>query len=136
VAVAAATTFTIVVVAYLSFPVTGIQVEGARMYPESDVWDTVPDHASLLTLDEESLEREVKSNSWVKGARVSKNWESGIVTVEVEERRPVLDAEVDGRRVIRGVRWRGASRARWSRASGGWSWIGIRWGRSWRSSEC
>jgi cell division protein FtsQ len=100
VAVAAATTFTIVVVAYLSFPVTGIQVEGARMYPESDVWDTVPDHASLLTLDEESLEREVKSNSWVKGARMSKNWESGIVTVEVEERRPMLDAEVGARRVI------------------------------------
>jgi cell division septal protein FtsQ len=100
VAVAAATTFTIVVVAYLSFPVTGIQVEGARMYPESDVWDTVPDHASLLTLDEESLEREVKSNSWVKGARVSENWESGIVTVEVEEYRPVLDAEVEGRRMI------------------------------------
>jgi hypothetical protein len=31
---------------------------------------------------------------------VTRNWESGIVTVEVEERRAVLDAEVDGRRVI------------------------------------
>ena len=79
---------------------TGIQVEGARMYPESHAWEAVPDHASLLTLDEDSLERNVESNPWVKGARVSENWESGIVTVEVEEHRPVLDAEVDGRRVI------------------------------------
>jgi len=100
VATAAATTLTVVVVAYLSFPVTGIQVEGARMYPESDAWNAVPEHASLLTLDEKSLERSVESNPWVKGARVSENWESGIVTVEVEERRPVLYAEVDGRRVI------------------------------------
>ena len=60
----------------------------------------MPDHASLLTLNEESLERKVESNPWVEGARVSENWESGIVTVEVEEHRPVLDAEVDGRRVI------------------------------------
>ncbi len=88
------------VVAYLSFPVTGIQVEGARMYPESHAWKAVPDYASLLTFNEDSLERNVESNPWVKGARVSENWESGIVTVEVEERRPVLDAEVDGRRVI------------------------------------
>lgn len=28
------------------------------------------------------------------------NWKSGIVTVQVEERRPVLDAEVEGRRII------------------------------------
>ncbi len=70
------------------------------MYPESNVWKAVPDHASLLTLNEEALERKITSNPWVKGTRVSENWESGIVTVEVEERRPVLDAEVDGRRVI------------------------------------
>jgi hypothetical protein len=70
------------------------------MYPESHAWTAVPDHASLLTLDENSLEQNVESNPWVKGARVSENWESGIVTVEVEEYRPVLDAEVDGRRVI------------------------------------
>jgi hypothetical protein len=89
-----------VVVAYLSYPVTGIQVDGARRYSESEAWRAVPDHASLLTLDEESLERNVESNPWVKGARVSEEWESGIVVVEVEERRPVLDAEVDGRRVI------------------------------------
>jgi cell division septal protein FtsQ len=135
VAVAAATTFTIVVVAYLSFPVTGIQVEGARMYPESDVWDTVPDHASLLTLDEESLEREVKSNSWVKGARVSKNWESGIVTVEVEERRPMLDAEVGARRVILspdGEELPGLGGVGFGRVELDRDQVG----RSWRSSEC
>ncbi len=64
------------------------------------MWTAVPDHASLLTLNEESLERKIESNPWVKGAEVSENWESGIVTVEVKEHRPVLDAEVDGRRVI------------------------------------
>jgi POTRA domain-containing FtsQ-type protein len=70
------------------------------MFPESEVWDAVPIRASLLTLNTASLEKEVESNLWVKGAVVTKNWESGIVTVQVEERRAVLDAEVDGRRVI------------------------------------
>ncbi len=79
---------------------TGIRVEGARMYPETEAWAAVPDHASLLTLDTESLERTVESNPWVKGAKVTEDWDSGIVTVEVEERRAVLDAEVEGRRVI------------------------------------
>ena len=92
------TTAAVVVVAYLSFPVTGIRVEGATMYPESDVWDTVARHASLLTLNEERLERHVESNPWVEVAEVLEDSESGIVTVKVEERRPVLDAEVDGRR--------------------------------------
>jgi hypothetical protein len=100
VAVAAATTLTVLVVAYLAWPVTGIRVEGARMYPESDAWQAVSDHASLLTLNEEVLERKVESNPWVEAAKVSENWESGIVTVEVEEYRPVLYAEVDGRTVI------------------------------------
>ena len=70
------------------------------MYPESEAWNTVPDHASLLTLNEEMLKRKVQSNPWVQGVRVYENWKSGIVTVEVEERRPVLDAEVEGRRII------------------------------------
>jgi POTRA domain, FtsQ-type len=98
--VAVVTTVTVVLVAYLSFPVTGIRVEGARMYPESEVWKAVPDHASLLTLNTEELERKVQSNPWVQGARVYENWKSGIVTVQVEERRPILDAEVEGRRII------------------------------------
>ena len=86
------------VVAYLSFPVTGIRVEGATMYPESDAWDAVSEHASLLTLNEEKLERRVEDNPWVEGAEVLEDNESGIVTVKVEERRPVLDAEVEGER--------------------------------------
>jgi hypothetical protein len=87
-----------VVVAYLSFPVTGIRVEGATMYPESDAWDAVSQHASLLTLNDEKLERRVEDNPWVEGAEVLEDNESGIVTVKVEERRPVLDAEVEGER--------------------------------------
>ena len=94
------TTLAILFVAYLVAPVTGIRVEGARMYPETEAWNAVPEHASLLTLNAKMLERRVESNPWVKGAEVSKNWESGIVTIQVKERRPVLDGEVDGRRVI------------------------------------
>ena len=96
--VALVTTAAVVVVTYLSFPVTGIRVEGATMYPESDAWDAVSEHASLLTLNEEKLERRVEANPWVQGAEVLEDSESGIVTVEVEERRPVLDAEVEGER--------------------------------------
>lgn len=95
---AVVTTAAVVVVTYLSFPVTGIRVEGATMYPESDAWDAVSKHASLLTLNEEKLERRVESNPWVEGAEVLEDSESGIVTVKVEERRPVLDAEVEGER--------------------------------------
>jgi len=87
-----------VVVAYLSFPVTGIRVEGATMYPESDAWDALSQHASLLTLNDEKLERKVEANPWVESAEVLEDNESGIVTVKVEERRPVLDAEVEGER--------------------------------------
>lgn len=96
--VALVTTAAVVVVTYLSFPVTGIRVEGATMYPESDAWDAVSEHASLLTLNEEKLERRVEANPWVQGAEVLEDSESGIVTVQVEERRAVLDAEVEGQR--------------------------------------
>jgi hypothetical protein len=70
------------------------------MYPESEVTDAIPDHASLLTLNEEMLKRNLESHPWVQGAEVNENWNSGIVTVQVEERKPVLDAEVDGRRFV------------------------------------
>jgi hypothetical protein len=70
------------------------------MYPESEVAGAIPSHASLLTLNEGMLERKVESNPWVQGAEVNENWKSGIVTVQVEERRPVLDAEVEGRENI------------------------------------
>jgi cell division protein FtsQ len=99
-AVAALTTVVVFVGAYLTVPVAGVQVVGARMFPESEAWNAVPDRASLLTLNTAALERKARSNLWVKGAVVTKNWDSGIVTVEVEERRAVLDAEVEGRRVI------------------------------------
>lgn len=97
---AVATTLTVVLVTYFSFPVTGIRVEGALMYPESEAWNAVPDHASLLTLNKEELKRKVQSNPWVQGVKVYENWKSGIVTVQVEERHAVLDAEVEGRRII------------------------------------
>ncbi|CAA9464152.1 MAG: hypothetical protein AVDCRST_MAG02-2852 [uncultured Rubrobacteraceae bacterium] len=97
-AVAVATTLLVLVVAYLSSPVTGIRVEGTSMYPESDAWEAVSEHASLLTLNEERLERKVEANPWVEGAEVTGNFESGIVTVQVKERRAVLDAEVEGER--------------------------------------
>jgi hypothetical protein len=100
VTVAVLTTVAIFVVSYLTVPVTGVQVIGARIFPESEVWNAVPDRASLITLNARSLEQKLESNPWVKSAMVTKNWDSGIVTVEVEERRAVLDAEVEGRRVI------------------------------------
>ena len=70
------------------------------MYPQSEAAGAVSNHASLLTLNTRILERKIESNPWVQGAEVNENWKSGIVTVQVEERRPVLDAEVDGREII------------------------------------
>lgn len=71
------------------------------MYPESEAWDAVSQHASLLTLNEDRLERRIESNPWVQGAEVSENAESGIVTVKVEELLPALYAEVgEERRVL------------------------------------
>ncbi len=70
------------------------------MFPELEAWEAVPSHASLPSLNSKALERRVESNSWVKGAKVLKDWESGIVTVEVEERRAVLDGDLGGRRVV------------------------------------
>ena len=99
-AVAALTTTTVVVLSYLTLPVTGVQVAGAHMFPESMASSAVPARASLLTLNTASLEKEIESNPWVKRAVVTRDWESGIVTVHVEERHAILDAEVDGRRVI------------------------------------
>ncbi len=98
--VAVITALAALIVSYLLFPVTGIEVRGARMFPESEVWKAVPNHASLLFLNTEALETGIESNPWVKGAKVIKDWESGIVTVEVEERRAVLDGDLGGRRVV------------------------------------
>ena len=99
-AVAALTAVVVYAGAYLLFPVTGLEVTGARMFPESEAWQALPDHASLLTLNTGALERNIESNPWVQGAEVLKNWESGIVTVEVKERRVVLSGVVDGREMF------------------------------------
>ena len=99
-AVALLTTFAALIVSYLLFPVTGVEVKGARMFSESEAWEAFPKHASLLLLNLDALERRIEANPWVKGAEVLKDWESGIVTVEVEERRPMLDGNLGGRRVV------------------------------------
>ncbi len=99
-AVAAITTATVFVISYLCAPVAGVQVIGARMFSELEAWNAIPNRASLLTLNAATLQEKIESNPWVEGAVVTKNWDSGIVTVQVEERRAVLDAEVDGRRMI------------------------------------
>jgi hypothetical protein len=82
--------------AYLLFPVSGVEVRGATMLPESEVKSAVGDRASLLTLNAEALERRVEANPWVYSASVSRDWDSSIVTVQVEERRAVLNAVVEG----------------------------------------
>ena len=99
-AVALLTAFAALTISYLLFPVTGVEVKGARMFPESEAWEAFPEHASLLLLNLDAIERRIESNPWVKGAKVLKDWESGIVTVEVEERRPVLDGDLGGRRIV------------------------------------
>lgn len=73
------------------------------MLPESEVTSAVGERASLLTLNAGALENRVKSNPWVQSAAVSKDWDSSIVTVQVEERRAVLNALVEGEREIYAV---------------------------------
>ena len=70
------------------------------MYPAANAWEAVPERASLLTLNTDSLEDEIKTNLWVKGVKVTKKWSSGIVVVEVEERVAIIDAKLEGRREI------------------------------------
>ena len=98
--VAVLTALVALTVSYLFFPVTGMEVKGARMFPESEAWEAIPEHASLLSLNADALERRIQANPWVKGAEVIKDWESGIVTVQVEERKAVMDGDFDGRRVV------------------------------------
>jgi hypothetical protein len=98
--VAAMTVVCVFVAAYVLFPLDGIEVSGAEMYPESKAESLVSDYSSLLTLNSRMVEEEVESNPWVQSAGVRKEWDSGIVSVEVEERRPVLYAEVEGQEVV------------------------------------
>ena len=99
-AVAALTAAVIYMASYLIYPVTGIEVKGAHMFPETQARTAVPDYASLITLNSTMLERKIKSNLWVKSVNVRKDWDSGIVAVEVKERRAVLDAEIEGHREV------------------------------------
>lgn len=99
-AVATLTALIALTVSYLLYPVAGIEVHGARMLPESVAWEALPGYASLPSLNSSTLEREIDANPWVKSVEVLKDWESGIVTVEVEERRPVLDGDLGGRRIV------------------------------------
>lgn len=94
VVVAALTAFVAFFGAYLLFPVTGVEVEGAHMFPEREAWAALPARASLLTLNEDALKRKIESNPWVKGMTVLKNRKSGIVVVEVKERRAVLNGKL------------------------------------------
>ncbi|CAA9456939.1 MAG: hypothetical protein AVDCRST_MAG14-1772 [uncultured Rubrobacteraceae bacterium] len=103
VSVAALTALTALTASYLLFPVTGLEVQGARMFPEREAWEVLPGYASLPSLNTLALEREIETNPWVKGAEVLKDWESGIVTVEVEERRAVLDGDLGERRIVLAV---------------------------------
>lgn len=97
--VAVLTGLVALVVSYLLFPVTGVEIQNARMFPESEAWEAVPSYASLISLNSDALERRIETNPWVKGVEVLKDWESGIVTVEVEERNAVLNADLNGNRV-------------------------------------
>jgi hypothetical protein len=98
--VAVFTALVALTVSYLFFPVTGIEVKGARMFPESEAWEALPNHSSLLSLNAAAFESQIESNPWVEGAEVLKEWESGIVTVQVEERKAVLNGDLDGRRIV------------------------------------
>lgn len=100
IAVAALTAVTVFIVSYLLVPVTGVRVQGDKMLPERAVIQAMPDHASLITLNTWTLERKLKSNPWVERVSIAREWDSGIVAVQVEERFAVLDAETEDREVI------------------------------------
>ena len=70
------------------------------MFPESQAWEALPKYSSLITLNTDVFGRRIKSNPWVKDVKVIKDWDSGIVTVEVEERKAVLDGNLGSRRVV------------------------------------
>src|SRR5918911_717185 len=100
VAVAALTALVVYSGSYWLFPVTGLKVIGARMFPTSEARQALPEYASLLTLNTAALERKIESDPWVKSAEVLKNWQSGIVTVKVKERRAVLSGVLNGHKVF------------------------------------
>jgi cell division protein FtsQ len=81
---------------YLLFPLNDIRVEGNEMLPASALLEDIPDRTSLPMIRAGNLERGLNSNSWVKGVDVNKDWDSGTVVVEVEERAAALNASLTG----------------------------------------
>ena len=54
-AAAVLTAIVVYIGSYLIYPVSGIDVEGARMVPKSEVWQAVPNRTSLVTLNTKLL---------------------------------------------------------------------------------
>lgn len=84
------------IVLYLLFPVQQVRVEGNRMLPDSEITRNIPERTSLPLIRAGSLEANVDSNVWVKGVSVNKDWDSGMVSVQVEERSATLNASLEG----------------------------------------
>ena len=99
-AVVALAAIVVYIVSYLLFPIDGVRLVGNRMLHKKEVTRNIPEHTSLLTLNPHSLKRNLDSNPWVKGVSITRDWQSGIVTVEVEERRAVLSADLGKKKVV------------------------------------
>ncbi len=94
------TAVAVFVVCYVFFPVNGLDVRGTRAIPKSEVRQAVPERSSIPLLSSRNLERRLKANPLVKDVVVLKDWQSGIVAIEIEERRAVLDGDLGGREVV------------------------------------
>lgn len=66
------------------------------MLSDSEILGDIPERTSLPAISARNLGAKVDSNPWVKGVRVDKNWDSGMVVVEVEERDAALNASLAG----------------------------------------
>lgn len=82
------------------WPVQEVEVKGNRMYPAKNIQNEISRYSTLLTVNPQKIERKVEVNIWVKDASVQREWRSDTVTVEVEERRAVMLAETEGKRVF------------------------------------
>lgn len=86
----------LVIVLYLLFPVEQVRVEGNRMLADSEITRNIPDRTNLALIHAGSLQANVDSNVWVEGVSVNKDWDSGMVSVQVEERDAALNASLKG----------------------------------------
>ncbi len=82
------------IVSYLLFPVEQVNVEDNQRLPEEEILQNIPERTSLIAISARSLYNDVNSNPWVEGVNVNKNWRSGTVTVQVEERNPSLNVKL------------------------------------------